>query len=145
MTSTDFLSFDDVQDTRPTIADGEYVLRVVSPSLRDKNDKTGKYINYDAVVQEGPEAGYRIFQNVFSLAKDNAWRFKAALKAVGFAIPKGLTLEEAAAYFVQNANGFEFVGSVGKKSAQAKNEAGVYVNTEGQFNNQVKRWLKAVV
>src|SRR5258708_3018069 len=143
--NVDFMSFDDIPDSRPTSTDGEYVLRVVDPVLKDKADKTSKYINYDAVVQEGPEAGYRIFGNMFSLAKKSVWSFKGALKAVNFSVPQGLTLDEAADYFCKNANGFEFVGQVAKKPASAKDETGAYKPVEGQFVNQVKRWIKAVV
>lgn len=144
--NVDFQSFDDIPDSRPTIAEAEYVLRVVAPKLQDKNDKSGKYISYDVVVQEGPEAGYRIFNNMFSLGKRNVWTFKSAMKAVNFAIPHGLTIEEAADYFVKNGNGFEFVGTVGKRPATAKNDAtGQYEPVDGQFVNQVRRWLKAVV
>jgi len=145
-TNVDFQTFDDIPDSRPVIADGEYVLRVVNPTVKEKRDKTGKFINYDAVVQEGPEAGYRIFGSMFSLAKSNVWAFKGAMKAVGFSIPRGLTLDEAADYFVKNANGFEFIGTVSKKIATARNEeTGAYEPVPGQFINQVRRWLKAVV
>lgn len=142
--NVDFMSFDDVGDSRPTIAEDQYVLRIVDPSLKDKKDKSGKYVNYDVIVQEGPEAGYRIFGNMFSLGKRNVWQFKAALKAVGFSIPAGLGVEEAADYFCKNANGFEFVGTVTKKPATARGEDGTYKPVEGQFVNQVSRWLKAV-
>lgn len=142
----ELLGFDDVATSRPVVPDGDYHLKVIGLSLEDTKDKKSKYISYDAVVQSGPQIGYRIFNGMFSLKSDRAWQFKRDLQAVDFDIPAGLTLVEAAKYFVENGNGLEIMARVSSKIAQVKDDNGNYIpDPEGGRENTVKRWLSSVV
>lgn len=142
----DLLGFDNVQATRPVIPDGEYHGKIVGASLESSKDKKSKYISYDAIVQTGPHAGYRVFNGIFSLKSDKVWQFKRDLNAVGFEVPNGLTIVEAAKYVVENINGLEVMLKVGSRPAQTKDDAGNYVDDpEGGRENTVRRWLSAAV
>ena len=139
----DLLGFDDVASSRPTIQDGEYHLRVVGPKLETSKDG-GKYIQYDAIVQSGPNAGYRIFRAIFSLKADKVWQFKRDTKAAAFEIPGGLTITEAGEYFAANGNGLEIVARVGSRPLTVDDGNGNYVpDPEGGRENTVRRWLSA--
>lgn len=138
----DLMSFDDVATSRPVIADGDYTLKIVEPKLNDSRDKTSKYITYSAIVQTGPNAGYRVFNGLYSLKPEQTWQFKRDMKAASFAIPSGLTIIEAAQHFVDSATGFEFVGRVGSRIQQVKDDAGNYIpDPDGNRENVIKRWL----
>lgn len=136
----DIMGFDDLPSSRPTVPDGEYTVRLVGIKVK-KSQKGSPYLSYDVVIQTGEHAGYRIFQGFMSLDKTNVWRFKAGLKAIDFKVPAGKTLEEAADYFKQNADGTDIVVQVGKRPAQAKGPDGAYHDVEGEFVNEVKRWV----
>ena len=75
--SMDFVSFDDLPEVRPTIPADNYNVRVVG---KIKDSKAGnKYIGYDAIIQDGPEAGYRLFNQMVSIEGDMAYQFKRAV------------------------------------------------------------------
>lgn len=142
----DLLGFDDVASTRPVISDGDYHVKIIGASLEDSKDKKAKYISFDAIVQVGPQTGYRIFNGVFSLKSDKVWQFKRDTKAIGFDIPAGLTVVEAAKYFVDNINGAEVIVRVSSKPAQVQDENGKWVDDpDGGRQNTIKRFISAAV
>ena len=137
----DFVSFDDLPEVRPTIPADNYNVRVLGAKIKDS--KAGnKYISYDAIVQDGPEAGYRLFSQMVSVEGDMAYQFKRAVKATKVSVPKGLTVLEAAQYFVEQINGKVFLVKVGLKTAQEKDdETGKWVDIPGNFVNQIKGFI----
>lgn len=142
----DLLGFDDVASTRPVIPDGDYHVKIVGASLEDSKDKKSKYISFDAVVQTGPHTGYRLFNGIFSLKSDKVWQFKRDTQAIDLEFPPGLTITEAAKYFVENINGFEAMVRVSSRIAQVKDDNGNYVpDPEGGRENTIKRFLSAAV
>lgn len=142
----DLLGFDDVASTRPIVPDGDYHVKIIGPSLEDSKDKKSKFISFDAVVQVGPHTGYRLFNGIFSLKSDKVWQFKRDTKAIGFEIPAGLTIVEAAKYFVENINNAEVIARVSSKPAQVQDENGKYVDDpDGGRQNTIKRFLSAAV
>lgn len=142
----DLLGFDDVASSRPVAPDGEYHVKIVNAELKTSKDKKSKYVDFDAIIQIGPHTGYRVFNGIYSLKSDSVWQFKRDTKAIGFAIPAGLTIVEAAKYFVDNINGAEVIAKVGSKAAQAQDENGKYVDDpDGGRQNTIKRLLSAAV
>ena|SRR5437773_2155527 len=137
----DFMSFDDLPEVRPTIEDGEYNVRVMA-KLKDSK-KGGKYIGFDAIVQDGANAGYRMFNQIIAIEGEQAFQLKKAAKAVGFKPVPGLTVYEAAQGLVDFINGNIYLVRVGRKPAQEQNEDGVWVNISDNWVNQVKGFVRA--
>src|SRR2546428_7525073 len=137
----DFMSFDDLPEVRPTIADGEYHLRILA-KLKDSK-KGCKYIGFDAIVQDGDDAGYRMFNQVIPIEGEYGFMLKRSAKALGIKVPAGLTVYEAAQYVVDQINGNVYLARVGRKPAQEFDaDAGKYVDIPGNFVNQVKSFVR---
>ncbi len=138
----DYMGFDEVPTTAPTIPIGEYTLRLVEPELLEKQDKTGWYIRYQTIVQVGPHSGFRIFRGMWSLASDKVWRFRRDLNSVSFDVPEGLTVLEAARYVVDNIAGFVFEGRITLGPRRVKNDEGQYEDDpDGAQENGISRWI----
>ena len=117
----DTATWDDIGDAPPCIPDGEYTLKILGLALKEKKDKTGWYINYRVVAQDGPDAGHAVF-SMWSLGPDNLWRFKADMKRFGLEVPSGLNALDAIRELIPQINGLVVVGKLGSKVRQVKDE-----------------------
>ena len=141
----DTATWDDIGDAPPVVTDGQYTVQLKGVELKEKNDKTGYFVTYRAVVQNGPDAGHTIF-SMWSLGPDQIWRFKAAAKLFGLEQPSGLSVLDTIKELVPQIEDLIVVVKVGSKIRNVKSDTGAYVeDPDKQRENTITRFIGVAI
>lgn len=125
----DYINLNDINLAPDTIPPAEYHVKIVEADVRENKAKDGFYVNYRAVVQSGPHAGFSVFA-MWSLKNTAAWRLKKDFRAMEYDPPNGVP-------HLADLIGFEGIAKV-KDDIRKDKDTG---EPTGEKKSTIDRWI----